>query len=88
MTLNVVRFEPHTVAPVHAHAEEQISLVVEGELEFELNGEARVMRPYMAVVIPSHARHGARTYEQSCVAVDVFHPPRQALLEAMKARKG
>jgi quercetin dioxygenase-like cupin family protein len=88
MTLNVVRLAPHTVAPVHVHAEEQISLVVEGELEFEVNGEARVLRPYMAVVIPSHARHGARTHEHACVAIDAFHPPRQALLEAMKAREG
>jgi quercetin dioxygenase-like cupin family protein len=87
MTLNVVRIAPHSVAPMHAHAEEQISLIVEGELEFDVNGEVRLLRPYMAVVIPSHALHGVRTFEQGCVAIDAFYPPRQALLEAMKARE-
>ena len=87
MALNVVHFEPHTVAPVHAHEEEQISLVVEGELEFELDGEVRTLGPNMAVVIPPYVPHGARTHDTTCVAVDVFHPPRKALVEAMEARK-
>jgi quercetin dioxygenase-like cupin family protein len=87
MTLNVVRLAPHTVAPVHAHPEEQIALVVEGEMEFEVNGEVRRLKPFMAAVIPSNALHGARTHDQGCVAIDAFHPPRQALLEAMKARE-
>jgi quercetin dioxygenase-like cupin family protein len=86
MAVNVVRFEPNTVAPVHAHDEEQISLVVEGELEFELNGELRTLGPNMAVVIPPNVPHGARTYDSRCIVVDAFHPPRKALLEAMQAR--
>ena len=87
MTLNVVRFEPNTAASVHAHEEEQISLVVEGELEFELDGEVRTIGPNMAVVIPPNVPHGAHTYDKSCVVVDAFHPPRKALLEAMEARR-
>jgi quercetin dioxygenase-like cupin family protein len=87
MTVNVVRFQPNTVAPVHAHEEAQISLVVEGELEFEVNGEVRILGPNMAVVIPPFAPHGARTRDTTCLAVDAFHPPRRALLDAMKANK-
>ena len=34
---NFVRFAPHTEAPLHAHAEEQITIVLEGELEFEID---------------------------------------------------
>src|SRR5437660_1505246 len=70
MTVNVVHFQPHTVAPVHSHQETQISLVVEGELEFEVNGEIRTLGPNMAVVIPPYASHGARTHDSTCVAVD------------------
>ncbi|HET8872342.1 MAG TPA: cupin domain-containing protein, partial [Gaiellaceae bacterium] len=40
---NFVRFEPHTEAPLHWHEEEQISFVVEGELEFEVAGETRLL---------------------------------------------
>ena|SRR5947209_7117365 len=84
MTVNVVRFAPHTDAPLHAHAEEQISLVIEGELEFEVSGETYIMKPFMSVVIPPFAPHGGRTHDQPCVAIDAFHPPREGLLAAMR----
>ena len=36
-----------------------------------------------AVVIPPNVPHGARTLDSSCVEIDVFHPPRRGVLEAM-----
>jgi quercetin dioxygenase-like cupin family protein len=78
-----VRFAPNTVAPVHWHDEEQISFVLEGEFEFEVGGEKRIVRRGEAVVIPPNVPHGARTYDTTCLEVDVFHPPRRGLLEAM-----
>lgn len=83
LMVNFVRFEPHTEAPVHWHDEEQISCVLDGELEFEVAGEVRVLRPGEAVVIPPNVPHGARTHDGSCLEVDVFHPPRRGVLEAM-----
>ena len=80
---NFVRFEPHTEAPVHWHEEEQISFVLEGELEFEVAGETRLLTRGQAVVIPPNVPHGARTHDGPCFEVDVFHPPRRALLETM-----
>lgn len=80
-----VRFGPNTEAPVHTHMEEQISVVLEGELEFDLAGERRIMRPGMAVVIPPGVPHGARTRAISCYEIDIFHPPRQVLLELIQA---
>ena len=80
---NFVTFEPHTEAPVHWHDEEQISIVIDGEFEFEVAGETRLMRRGDAVVIPPNVPHGARTHESSCFELDVFHPPRRGVLEAM-----
>jgi quercetin dioxygenase-like cupin family protein len=80
---NFVRFDPNTEAPMHWHEEEQISFVLEGELEFEVAGETRVLTPGQAVVIPPNVPHGARTHDGPCLEVDVFHPPRRALLETM-----
>ena len=51
--------------------------------EFEVAGEKRIMRRGDAVVIPPNVPHGARTFDKPCVEVDVFHPPRRGLLEAM-----
>ncbi|GAC1404103.1 MAG: hypothetical protein NVSMB52_17940 [Chloroflexota bacterium] len=81
--VNMVEFAPHTAAPLHAHSEEQIALVLEGELEFEVNGETRVLGPGMVVVIPPGAPHAARSLDAPCRAVDIFNPPRQALVDAM-----
>ena len=81
---NFVRFEPHTEAPLHWHEEEQISFVLEGELEFEVAGETWMLTRGQAVVIPPNVPHGARTHDGPCLEVDVFHPPRRALLETMR----
>ena len=51
---NFVRYDPNTVAPLHTHEEEQITVVIEGELEFDLAGDLRNMRPGMAVPRDRH----------------------------------
>lgn len=79
--VNWVHFDPGTEAPKHAHEEEQITFVIEGEFEFDLDGDVRVMKPGMVAVIPPGVPHGARTHDSSCLEIDVFVPPRKALLE-------
>jgi quercetin dioxygenase-like cupin family protein len=82
---NFVSFAPHTVAPTHVHEEEQIVVVLQGEFEFELDGEFRTMRPGDVAVIPPWVPHGARTLESSCLELDVFTPPRKTLVEHARA---
>lgn len=79
--VNFVSFEPHTEAPMHVHDEEQIVLVLEGEFEFNIDGDVRVMRTGDVAVIPSWVPHGARTHDSSCREIDVFNPPRRSLLD-------
>jgi quercetin dioxygenase-like cupin family protein len=82
--VNFVHFEPHTEAPLHWHDEEQIVFVVEGEFEFEVAGEKRLLKRGEALVIPPNVPHAARTFDQPCLEVDVFHPPRRGLLDALR----
>lgn len=84
--VNVVSFDTNTEAPRHAHAEEQIVLVLEGEFHFDLNGEVKVMRPGDVAVVPPWVPHGAWTTDSTCREVDVFNPPRQTLLDHAKAQ--
>ena len=84
--LNFVSFAPHTEAPMHVHEEEQIVLVIEGEFEFDIDGDVRTMRAGDVAVIPSWVRHGARTRGASCREVDVFNPPRRSLLEHARSQ--
>ena len=85
--VNFVRYQPHTEAPRHAHPEEQILFVLEGELEVELGDDVRTLGPGQAALIPSNVPHAARTHDGECLQVDVFHPPRQALLDLIAARR-
>lgn len=79
--INFVSFDPHTEAPMHVHEEEQIVLIIEGDLEFEIDGDIRTMRVGDVAVIPSWVPHAARTHSTSCREIDVFNPPRRSLLE-------
>jgi quercetin dioxygenase-like cupin family protein len=79
---NFVSFGPSAVAPRHVHSEEQIVIILDGELEFDLDGDVRTMRKGDVAVIPAWVPHGAWTTEDTfCEEVDVFCPPRQSLLK-------
>ena len=88
MMVNFVHYAQNTEAPSHAHAEEQVTFVIDGEFEFDLDGDVRTMRRGTAVHVPPGVPHGARTLASTCFEVDVFAPPRRVLLEAMRARAG
>lgn len=80
---NFVRFEPNVVAPLHWHIEEQISIVLEGEFEFQVGNQKKLVKRGDAILIPPNVPHGARTYDSTCLEMDIFNPPREGLLELM-----
>lgn len=85
---NFVHFEPGAEAPRHVHEEEQIVIILDGEMTFDLDGDVRVMRKGDVAVIPSWVPHGAWTTDTSCLEVDVFTPPRKSLLALAEAQQG
>ena len=71
------------VVPLHSHHNEQITYVLEGELEFLLGegqDEKVVVRAGEVLTIPPHLPHSARAL-QDTLDVDVFNPPRQDWLD-------
>jgi quercetin dioxygenase-like cupin family protein len=83
---NFVNFQPGTTAPRHVHEEEQIVIVLDGELTFDLDGDVRTMRRGDVAVVPSWVPHGAWTTDSHCLEIDVFCPPRQSLLKLAEAQ--
>src|SRR6266511_3200058 len=79
-----VRYNPNTAAPVHTHEEEQITVVIEGELQFDLAGDLRIMGPVRNPRRDDHGHPGAHGPEVAG-EIDIFHPPRRALLELAQA---
>ncbi|MDQ1695996.1 MAG: hypothetical protein QOJ03_1349 [Frankiaceae bacterium] len=86
--VNFVSFDEHTEAPRHVHEEEQIVIVLEGEFEFDLDGDVRTMRQGDVAVVPPWVPHGARTHATRCREIDVFNPPRKTLLDHARAQLG
>jgi mannose-6-phosphate isomerase-like protein (cupin superfamily) len=60
-TLKMSVVKPHsaTHAP-HRHAEEEFFFVLEGNVEFFLNGQTKVVGPYSSFYCPSKSEHGIR----------------------------
>jgi quercetin dioxygenase-like cupin family protein len=83
---NFVSFAPGAEAPRHVHEEEQIVIILEGELQFDLDGDVRTMLKGDVAVIPAWVPHGAWTTDSDCLEVDVFCPPRQSLLKLAAAQ--
>lgn len=75
MTVARVTFAAGSVLPVHRHPNEQFSIILEGALEFVVEGVSVVARVGDIVCLVSNETHGARALQDS-VVLDVFAPPR------------
>ena len=75
--LTYFEIEPRSRFETHSHASEQITMVLEGELFFEVAGGAEVLvRASEVIAIPANAPHAAWTGERPARAVDAWSPVR------------
>ena len=70
-------FEPNAVIPSHKHYHEQITCIIEGEIEFTVEGETKILRKGDGVVILSNQEHGAKVLDKPTKAVDAWYPIRE-----------
>lgn len=82
-TFGYFTIDKGAVLPVHQHIHEQWTHLIEGELEFDIDGEKQLMRPGMAAFIPSNVPHSARAITE-CKVIDCFLPVRQDFVELEK----
>jgi quercetin dioxygenase-like cupin family protein len=80
---NFVSFEPNVLTPIHHHAEQQIAIILSGELTLTVGDETKVVRAGDCVVIPPNVRHGGAAGPEGCEVLDVFSPPRAAIVSLM-----
>jgi quercetin dioxygenase-like cupin family protein len=83
LMLSHVTIAPHGQAAVHTHDEEQMGLVVSGTCVFSLDGVERTLAAGDIYHAPAGVPHGATAEAEGCVIVDLFAPPRRALLDLM-----
>jgi quercetin dioxygenase-like cupin family protein len=63
------------ISPEHHHVHEQITYIMEGELEMMIGGEKYLFKAGDFHVIPSHVPHSALAITD-CKIIDTFSPAR------------
>ncbi len=71
---------PRSRFEAHRHESEQITLVLDGELFFEIAGKRIAVGAGEVIAIPSNAEHSAWTEERGARAVDAWSPVRREYL--------
>ena len=85
LMVSFARYEPGAEAPLHAHEEEQVFVVVDGEFDVTLGEETRRLRVGEAAVIPAWVPHRVRASDAGpATQIDVFCPPREGLLRLLE----
>jgi quercetin dioxygenase-like cupin family protein len=86
ITFGHVTLEKGTALPEHSHVHEQWTHIIEGEMEFTVGGETKILHPGMAAFMPSYVPHSARAITQ-CKVIDCFLPVREDFVELEKNTK-
>jgi quercetin dioxygenase-like cupin family protein len=80
ITFAYVTLEKDADVLEHSHVHEQWTHVIEGEMQFEIAGEKKLLKPGMAAFIPSNAVHSAKAITK-CRVIDCFLPVREDFVE-------
>lgn len=75
MTLGLVEIVKGSDLPLHHHIHEQITFIIEGQLNMQIAGEEFQLKAGMYHVIPSNVPHSAYAVTD-CKVIDVFNPTR------------
>ena len=76
MTFGLVEIVDGTIMPQHQHVHEQITFVLEGQLDMVIDGILYSLNAGDYHVIPSNIMHGAHA-KTACKLIDVFCPVRE-----------
>ena len=70
-------FEPGSIIPSHNHPHEQITYVIEGEMEMVVDGKTKLLKAGDGVVILPDQEHSAEILSKPSKAVDAWYPIRE-----------
>ena len=76
ISFGLVEIEAGAIMPIHRHVHEQITYILEGQLDMNIDGVPHTLTAGSFYVIPSNVWHGA-TAVTACKLIDVFAPVRE-----------
>jgi quercetin dioxygenase-like cupin family protein len=77
ITFAVVELAPSSLVPEHRHENEQLGMVITGNVTFTIGDETRDLGPGGTWRIPSDVPHHVVTGPDGAVVIDVFAPTRR-----------
>ena len=75
-SFGLVELEAGVLMPFHQHVHEQITYILEGQLDMVIDGQPHSLTSGSYFVIPSNVWHSA-TAVTHCKLIDVFSPVRE-----------
>jgi quercetin dioxygenase-like cupin family protein len=78
--LSWVELAPGAIVERHCHPHEQLGMLIEGTVVFEIDGESQTLEPGDTWRIPGDVPHRVVAGDLGAKAVDVFHPVREDYL--------
>lgn len=79
MLLSYVTLQPNATICTHHHPEEQISVILRGEVTITIGGETRTLKSGDIYVVPGNVEHTGFAGQDGALLVDVFSPIRKEL---------
>jgi len=76
MTFGYVELKAGSIDPMHQHVQEQITYIMDGELDMVIGGKSCLLTAGMYYVIPSNTPHSAIA-KTDCKVIDAFSPVRE-----------
>lgn len=80
LTCAHISIDAGVVLPEHHHVHEQWSHLLEGEMEFTVGGETKILKAGETAFIPGNVPHSGRTIT-ACKLIDLFNPVREDWVE-------
>lgn len=85
--LNLVELEANTVVPPHSHPQEQLGIVLRGEMRLTVAGVEHVLREMDAYVVRGGVEHSATFGPEGCTVLDVFDSVREDYRDRWQAAR-
>lgn len=76
-----VYFEDFFEADTHKHPHEQATYCLEGEFEFKIGDEVKIIKAGDTIYMPSNVFHGCKLLTPKGKLVDIFTPQREDFLK-------
>jgi quercetin dioxygenase-like cupin family protein len=76
LTIGYINITEGSILPEHSHIQEQVTHILQGQLEMTVGGETFIVEKGKVAIIPSNVVHSAKALT-NCIALDIFSPTRE-----------